>query len=375
MPWKEATAMSLRSEFVQLARQEGANMSRLCRSFGIARKTGYKWLRRSAFAREPAESLTDRSRRPHYSPRRTPASVEEAVLEVRKHHPAWGGRKIRATLVRSHTVLVPAASTITAILRRHGQLDPAESRKHRPYQRFEMEESNELWQMDFKGYFPLPMGGYCHPLTILDDCSRFLIGLQACPDQRQHTVKERLTAIFRQYGLPKRMLMDNGAPWGDDARDQHTVLTAWLIRLGISVSHGRPYHPQTQGKDERLHRTLQAELLSRRPLASMEECQVEFDSWRELYNTKRPHEALDLQPPVSRYVPSPRPFPECLPPILYESGEIRKVDCKGRISYRNRPVRVGKAFRLQSVAVRQSEADGLFDIYFCHEKVAQADLR
>lgn len=374
MPWKEATAMSLRCEFVELARQEGANVSWLCRSFGIARKTGYKWLRRYGSASEAAAGLADRSRRPHFSPTRTPERVEEAVLEVRQLHPAWGGRKIRAYLVRRDFAQVPAASTITAILRRHGLLDPAESCKHRPLQRFEMEEPNELWQMDFKGYFAFPLGGRCHPLTVLDDCSRFLVGLEACPDERHHTVRERLAVIFRQYGLPERMLMDNGPPWGNGANDQHTGLTAWLIRLGISVSHGRPYHPQTQGKDERLHRTLQEELLSRRPLAHMQECQAEFDAWRDLYNKERPHEALDLEPPASRYVPSPRPLADHLPPIYYDSGEVRKVDAAGRISYHGRPLYVGKAFRHQPVAVKPGEPDGHLDIYFCHEIVARFDL-
>ena len=212
MPWKEATAMSLRWEFVQQARQEGANVSQLCRHFGIARKTGYKWLRRYEAMADAATGPPDRSRRPHSSPAQTPLSVEEAVLAVRQQHPVWGGRKIRAYLARSDDIHVPAASTITAILRRHGQLDEAESAKHRAYQRFEMEQPNQLWQMDFKGYFPLIMGGRCHPLTVLDDCSRFLVGLQACPDETHRTVQERLTAIFRRYGLPQRMLMDNGSP-------------------------------------------------------------------------------------------------------------------------------------------------------------------
>lgn len=374
MPWKEATAMSLRIEFVELARQEGANVSQLCRAFGISRKTGYKWLGRYVTGRDAAASLADRSRRPRASPRQTPGKVEEAVLAVRQQHPAWGGRKIRACLARSDFGSLPAASTITAILRRHGQLNAAESAKHRAYQRFERDQPNELWQMDFKGYFPLMAGGDCHPLTVLDDCSRFLVGLRACPDEQQHTVQEHLTAMFRVYGLPDEMLMDNGSPWGDTNSGHHTALTAWLIRLGIHVTHGRPYHPQTQGKEERLHRTLQAELLCRHSLTSLQECQAHFDGWRELYNTQRPHEALGLLPPASRYAASPRPFPEFLPPVLYDSGELRRVDLTGRISYHNRHVRVGKAFRLQPVAIRPAEADGHFDVYFCQQKVAHFDL-
>ena len=166
-------------------------------------------------------------------------------------------RKIKAYLERKEGSRMPSASTITAILKRNEQIDPAESSKHRPFQRFEMEQPNQLWQMDFKGYFALEEGGYCHPLTVLDDHSRFLLGLRACPNEAMVTVKAQLSEIFRSYGLPDRMLMDNGSPWGDDADTHHTIFTAWLIRLGVQVSHGRPYHPQTQGKDERLHRTLQ----------------------------------------------------------------------------------------------------------------------
>ena len=376
MPWKETTAMSQRLEFVQLAMKEGANISQLCREFGISRTTGYKWLTRFHGSGRLHDSLADRSRRPHCSPGRTPARMERAVLQVRQEHPAWGGRKIRATLLRRGQTEVPSPSTITEILRRHGQIDPEESVKHRPYQRFEMQAPNQLWQMDFKGYFALTAGGYCHPLTVLDDHSRFLLGLRACPNETHDTVKSHLTSLLRQYGLPERMLMDNGSPWGYDGRTPFTRFSAWLIRLEIAISHSRPYHPQTLGKDERLHRSLKAELLSRCSLENLDQCQVAFDRWQRIYNCERPHEALDLNPPASRYKPSPRPFPEQLPPVLYDVGDIvRKVDIAGKISFRNRPFRVGKAFRRETVALRPAEADGDFDIYFCHQKVAQISLR
>jgi transposase InsO family protein len=257
-------------------------------------------------------------------------------------------------------------------LRRHGELDPEESAKHRPCEQFEMEQPNQLWQMDFKGYFPLTCGGYCHPLTVLDDHSRYLLGLQACPNETHTTVQSQLSAIFHCYGLPERILVDNGSPWGDDAHTRHTILTAWLIRLGIAISHSRPYHPQTMGKDERLHRTLQAELIGRRSLSTLDECQLEFDRWRQVYNTERPHEALALEPPAYRYQPSPRLFPEHLAPVVYDVGEVvRKVDVASRISFLNRPFRVGKAFRRQPVAIRPTEIDGEFDVLFCTQRVAQ----
>lgn len=374
MPWKEMTSMSLRTEFVHLAEREGANCSQLCRHFGISRKTGYKWLKRY---REGGESaLADRSRRPHHSPGRSAADMEALVVQVRQEHPAWGGRKIKAYLEHKGHNWLPSPSTITAILRRNDQIPAEEAAKHRPFQHFEMEQPNQLWQMDFKGYFALKEGGYCHPLTVLDDHSRFLLGLRACPNETCQTVQEQLTGIFRGYGLPERMLMDNGSPWGDDAHQPYTRLTVWLIRLGVQISHGRSYHPQTQGKDERLHRTLQDELLSLYMLLNLPHCQVHFDCWRDVYNHERPHEALDMQPPASRYQPSPRPFPEGLPPILYDTGDIvRKVDASGKISFQNRSFRVGKAFRYNPVALRPTQWDGKYDVFFCHQKVAQINLR
>ena len=373
MPWKETTTMSLRTEYIQLAKIEGANISRLCHRFGISRKTGYKWFKRY---QEGGEScLADRSRRPHHSPRRSTEEIEKAVIRARQEHPAWGGRKIKAYLERKEQHRLPSPSTITEILRRNDQIDAEEAHKHRPFQRFEMELPNQLWQMDFKGYFALQEGGYCHPLTVLDDHSRFLVGLKACPNETGQTVHEQLSGIFRCYGLPERMLMDNGSPWGYDTDNPHTLLTAWLMRLGVQISHGHPYHPQTQGKDERLHRTLINELLSRNAFASLPQCQVHFDSWRDVYNYERPHEALDMLSPISRYQPSPRPFPEALPPILYDCGDIiRKVDEAGKISFHNHSFRVGKAFRFNPVALRPSQRDGDYDVLYCQQKVAKISL-
>jgi transposase InsO family protein len=373
MPWKETTTMLERAELIKQAKEEGANISALCRKYGISRKTAYKWLKREL--EDGTGGLADQSRRPRHSPRQIRTDMEQQVLAVREAHPAWGGRKIRRVLKDQGQTAIPAASTITVILRRNEQIDPQEAQKHKPFKRFEHEQPNELWQMDFKGYFALAAGGYCHPLTVIDDYSRFLVGLKACPNETFEAVQAKLTAIFRQFGLPERILMDNGSPWGNDWATHHTILTAWLLRLDIAVSHGRPYHPQTQGKDERLNRTLKDEVISRHTMNDLTESQAVFDDWWHVYNYDRPHDALQLATPASRYTPSPRLFPEVLPPITYEPQDVvRKVDQSGKIYFKNHIFRVGKAFRYHPVAIRPADANGLFDVFFCKQKVVQINL-
>ena len=373
MPWKEVSAMSERKEFIERIQQEEVSFSVVCREFGVSRPTGYKWLRR--YAENGEAGIVEHSRRPHRSPKRTSPEMERAILSVRSTHPSWGGVKILAYLERLGQKHLPSASTATAILQRNGKLDPQESCKHRPMQRFERAASNELWQMDFKGHFKLDQGR-CHPLTILDDHSRYLVGLHACPNQLWETVQSQLTTTFRSYGLPDCMLMDNGSPWGDDWDSPYTILTSWIMRLGVAVTHGRPFHPQTQGKDERLHRTLQAEVLQGAQFHTLQQCQNQFDVWREFYNHERPHQALHHSVPAEAYHPSPRPFPETLPPILYEPADVvRMVDESGKISYRNKPYRISKAFRFSPVALRPTETDGILDVYYCSFRVAQIHLR
>jgi len=374
MPWKEQTTVSLRREVVEQMLQEGTNIAALCRQYGISRKTAYKWLH--CYRKGGWEALQDAFRRPDRSPHRTPEAMEDLIVEVRKDHPAWGARKTHAFLRRRGQTSLPSPSTITRILHRRGHVDPRQACHHRPFQRFQKDEPNDLWQMDFKSPLSLANGGTCYPLTVLDDHSRALLALRACAHQRAEVVRETLTALFRRYGLPKALLMDNGSPWGDRKGERcYTALEAWLIRLGIQVLHSRPYHPQTVGKDERLHRTLGEEALRGQVLVDLAHSQEVFDGWREVYNGERPHEALGMRVPAEVYRPSPRPFPEVLPPLVYPpEAWVRKVDANGRIAFRGRVFRVGKAFRGQQVALFPSAQEGQVDVYFCAQRVKTLTL-
>jgi transposase InsO family protein len=373
MPWKEVSIMSQRLEFVTLATAENANIRHLCRCFGISSATAYKWLER--FRSDGAKGLEDHSRRPHHSPTRTAAEMEEIVTKLRHKHPAWGGRKLEQRLLDLGQAGVPSPSTITAILQRHQLLDPKESAKHQAFLRFERAAPNELWQMDFKGEFKLPQGR-CYPLTILDDHSRFAVALQACARNTRNITQTTLIQVFRRYGLPDRITCDNGSPWGSRGRGYYTGLAVWLMRLGVAVSHSRPHHPQTQGKDERFHRTLEAEVLRYQHGASLARWQLYFDQWRLVYNTERPHEALSMAVPASRYQPSHRRYPQQLPVIEYGPADIvRKVRHYGHIKFAGREYHVGSAFYGLHVALRQTTTDGLFDVYFCQHKIGALDLR
>lgn len=371
MPWQERSVMTCRKEFVLLASQaEGCNLSELSRRFKISRKTAYKWLRR--YRKGGEEALANRTTKPHHSPFETPAEVQQTVIELRQAHPAWGGRKLHRRLLDLGVKSVPSPSTITHILHRVGLINPEISEAVRPPHRFEHPHPNDLWQADFKGWFYAGKAR-CFPLTILDDHSRYSLAVHACKGESRENVQPVFENVFRTYGLPVAMTMDNGCPWGA-SNQRFTHFAAWLIRLGIRVSHSRPHHPQTQGKDERFHRTLKTELLHNRAFHSLEQCQSAFDSWRDMYNTERPHEALDMFTPVTRYQVSPRTFPDKLPPIEYSSQDIvRYVKANGLIKFKGGLFRVGTAFHHHPVALRFTLSDGIWDVYFCHQKIATID--
>lgn len=375
MPWKECDAVSLRRELVELAMMPDANKSELARRFGVRRQTLYKWLRR--FRLGGLEGLRDRSRRPRKVRNPTRASLEAKIVALRKEHPAWGGRKIRRRLKNQGCTGLPQASTITDILHRHHLIDPRESAKRQELTRFERPRPNDLWQMDFKGEFKLGAGGWCHPLTVLDDHSRYSLGVRACGDHKSLTVRQQLIGIFRWYGLPRQMLMDHGVPWFTaHSEGGWTQLVVWLLQYDVSVTHGRVCHPQTQGKDERFHRTFKAELKPGPWIVDLADAQRRFDPWRESYNHERPHEALGMETPSSRYVVSDREYREVPPEVVYAGHDlVRSVNPVGQFTFQGRTCKTSEAFQSQRIAMRPTVWDGLFEVYFSRHRIGWLDLR
>lgn len=378
MTWKTADAMTLRTEFLRFAQQQSCSFSDLCKRFNISRKTGYKWLERAKLQSENlGGQLQDRSRKPRSSPTETPADMQQQIVKLRELFPTWGGRKIHHRLLNLGHRKPPAPSTISDILRRHQLISPVASQAATAWQRFEHDQPNSLWQIDFKGYFET-IAERCYPLTLLDDHSRFNLTLTACAKPSHEAVKTALTGVFQQYGLPARINADNGPPWGSPSSTGHglTQLTVWLIRLGITVSHSRPYHPQTNGKDERFHRTLNADVIQRQVFKNNVQAQKAFDDWRSIYNELRPHEALQFAVPISRYSPSLRCLPESLEPIEYfDTDEVVRVGWNGLCKFKGHEFKVSNALQSLPIALRlKPQGEQIYELFFCHQYFGSLDL-
>lgn len=371
MPFQERTVMHARTEFVLFASQPGANVSALARHFGISRTTAYKWLGR--YQREGRPGLADRSRRPLTSPQRTSAEREIQVLAIQQRYPRWGPRKLYHRLRLEGLPDPPAPSTIARILRRHG-IAPLQPAPAPACQRFEAERPNALWQMDCLG--PLALGtGRASLLSILDDHSRFLLALAVLPDQQQTTIQPLLEATFVRYGLPDRYLFDNGPPWGTSGQPGWTRIELWLYRLGIRVSHGRPYHAQTQGKVERWHRTLRAELLGWQHFADPPALQTACNAFRDRYNLERPHEGIAYAVPSSRYQPSARPLPVELPAVEYAPDmQTRQVKRHGVIVFAGRRWFVGRALGGEAVGIQRTAEPQRYTIWYGPLQLGCLDL-
>jgi len=368
MPWRESSVVEQRLAFVIRATSPGAHKAALCREFGISRPTGDKWVRR--FAADGLAGLWDQSRRPHHSPRQVSAAVEAAILRVRDRY-GWNGRTLQPLVAAEEGVTVSHA-TIARVLKRRGRIDP--TAVHRPApQRFERPTPNALWQMDFKGQYPV-REGWCFPLSVLDDHSRFLVALAACSNQQTAGVAAVLRTAFRRYGVPDAILTDHGVPWHAPANEWGlTRLAVQLIRQGITLVHGRPYHPQTQGKVERFHRTLGAWLRFHGVPQDLGGFAAELPRFQAIYNERKPHRALAGAPPARRYRSSGRAYQPDPPPWVYPAGAaLCRVNRNGAVTVERHRFFVSRALSGEQVWCQAVGSRVL--VIYRHMHVRELDL-
>ena len=367
MPWECKTVEDQRREFAQAA-MYCKNFSALCREFGITRRTGLKWKERYT----ACQPLTDRSRKPHTTPTRTPEEVELLILAVRAENPGWGAKTIHRVLERRGCQNLPCVKTVNNILHRYGCISPEESQKRRAYSSVEKERCNVRWQTDFKGEFRMKDNNYCYPLTILDDHSRY--SLRIAPRlSTANVVIPVFTEVFQQYGMPDSILSDNGAQFAG-FRKGYTQFEKWLIDLDILPIHGRIKHPQTQGKIERFHRTMKHELLNHTEIADIEDAQTKFRLWQDKYNNLRPHEALGMKTPGEVYEPSQRQYESKVKEFEY-GGEhhVLKVNSWGYVRFNGWQVYLSETMANQYIEFRTSSDGETFVACYRNFKIAEFD--
>lgn len=365
MPWKETTAVDERKTFIAAYERGEVSFSALCRAFSISRPTGYKWIDRYRSEGEPG--LNDQSRAPMHPARGTPLHIQDAILELRHKHSNWGPRKLVAKLQQTQPrVPWPAASTIGELLRREGLTHTRPPRRRTPAWTEPLahaQEPNDVWCTDFKGWFLCRNGQRCDPLTLTDAYSRYLLRCRAVPKTDGPHVRRIFAASFREFGLPLAIRNDNGPPFASTGLAGLSRLSVWWIRLGIRPERIDPGCPQQNGRHERFHQTLKLETASP-PAISLDAQQRAFALFQREYNEERPHEALGQRTPASIYRPSPRPFPEELPQLVYPFAvTLRSVSAAGHFSWRNHQVYVSVLLEDQDIALRPLD-DGLYEILF-----------
>jgi len=365
MPWRDASPMDQRTQFIAEHLRGGRTITELCDDYGVSRKTGYKWIER--YLRHGPAGLEERSRRPRRSPNETAEEIVTAILEARHRHPSWGGKKLLALLHKRHPRwLLPGRSTACDILSRHGMVPTRRHRRrigHPGKPTTRILAPNDVWGADYKGQFRTGDGRYCYPLTVTDGFSRYLLGCQGLPSTAVAGAKPVFTRLFHEYGLPTRIRTDNGVPFATTTLARLSKLSAWWVRLGILPEFIEPGRPDQNGRHERMHRTLKAE--TTRPAAgNLAAQQRRFNDFREEFNEERPHEALDQQTPAACYVPSARAMPATLPPLEYpDRFEVRYVSANGGIRWNRRWVNVSTVCIGEYVGLEEID-DGIWNVYF-----------
>jgi transposase InsO family protein len=369
MPWRETSPMDERIRFVVAALGEERPFSALCAAFGISRQTGYKWLKRYRES-QTLQDLCECSRRPHHSPQRTASEAEARVVALRQRY-GWGARKLQVLLHKEGHAL--GVSTINRILSRHDLVAPHD-RHHPATKRFCREAPNELWQMDFKGHFPI-REGRCHPLSILDDHSRFLVALHPLLGTQAAPVYECLVDTFGRYGLPEAMLMDHGSPWWSTTNALGlTWLSVALIKQDIRLHFSGVGHPQTQGKVERFHGSLNWAMRHLGVPTDLASSATFLAAFRTDYNEVRPHESLQMGVPAQHYQPSPRAYNPVPRPWEYPTGvQVLRLNSQGMLPYRGTRYFVCEALAQEDVGAQ--EFDGKLLVSYRQMLIREIDLR
>ena len=362
MPWKETCTMKERMQLISLYETGKYTMTELARSFKVSRKTVHKWVAR--FKEDGISGLGDHSRAPYRRPRATPTFVVAALLRAKHAHPTWGPGKLFPMPGEGPEVVQawPVVSTRGRLLALNGLVSPRRRRRRitpwsRPF--LEADKPNAVWCADFKGYIRAGNGSRCDPLTITDSFSRMFLCCEILPRPDHDHARPVFERVFREYGLPLAIRTDNGQPFASVGVGGLSQLSAWWVKLGILPERIEPGHPEQNGRHERMHRTLKQDTMCP-PAATPEAQQQRCDEFRVMYNVERPHEALGQVPPASRFVSSPRPYPNRLGDLEYPPlTEVRRVRSNGQIKWRGRLVFISESLVGELVGITEHK-DGWY---------------
>ncbi|MBE3133585.1 MAG: IS481 family transposase [Acidobacteria bacterium] len=345
--------MDQRMQLMVSVQKDEASVAELCRQFGISRKTAYKWMLR--YESEGPAGLVNRSRVPHGHPHQVSSETLQAILTARDAHPLWGPKKLLKILIgQGQAQDWPARSTVADLLKQHGRVFDRKKRHRVPPQTQPLAHAdapNVLWCCDFKGWFCTGDGQKCHPLTITDSFSRYLLRCQGLLQTHFEAVQPIFESAFREFGVPWAIRSDNGPPFASRAVGGLGRLSIWWIKLGIRPERIEPGHPQQNGRHERMHLTLQ-QATADPPASTFRLQQRGMDGFQQEYNELRPHEALGLETPASWYYASPRAFPSRLAEIQYPDGwQPRMVGCDGDFKWHCQPVFISEVLHGEMIGL------------------------
>ncbi len=377
VPWKVICPVEERMRFITSVNDTDETFTELCARFGISRKTGYKWVER--YETQGPGGLDEGRPVARSCPHRTPGEQLDRVLELRKEHPTWGPKKLRARLLSLGVEAVPAPSTIGDALKKYGLVRPRRRRVCAPMTAMPMAATthpNDTWCVDFKGHFALGDKSRCYPLTMTDHVSRYLLKCEALVKTDFAVVQPHFERAFREFGMPWRIRSDNGPPFATTGLGGLSELSVWWIRLGITPERIEPGEPQQNGRHERMHRTLKEDTTNPSSPTRMGQ-QRAFDCFRRTYNQERPHEALEMKPPASVFVPSRRHMPEKpKSPEYPDTMKVRKLDEQGRLMFAGQTSRTSfsKLLAREPVGLNPVDEDR-WEVFYGTVLIAELMLR